>query len=257
MGDIQTLVMFSGGKDSFLTVCRYLIQREPVGLLAFDNGSLAGTKCIEDGAHRLITRYGVKEVKWEGIYNTASLQRELSVWSQTATCMEVAPILGAVNYAQLQCLHCQTAMWVAAIAYATAKGYRRISSGYRVTDYTCMGSSLYLKQLQRVAQRVGVAVDFPLWHDVQVGEELAFDVEEELSQHGLMQTVCGPQCMIRQYTSLDIRAIEKDLDLYFESLLLPIVNTQLPRLREQFRHTQLFRGEVDTPKVCRVERGLY
>ena len=44
---------------------------------------------------------------------------------------------------QIQCLHCQTAMWVCAIAYAKAKNIKNIAAGYKAISLSRYSMSSY------------------------------------------------------------------------------------------------------------------
>lgn len=59
----EVLLLFSGGKDSFLAACRLIEQGFYVRLMTFDNGCMSNTGAASDMANRLVKRHRSKRYK--------------------------------------------------------------------------------------------------------------------------------------------------------------------------------------------------
>lgn len=248
MFEKNTLVLFSGGKDSFLTACRCIERGDCVGLLAMNNGCIAGEECIQGSAQRMINKYGEERVHYEGIYSTYSTILRLNEWWSTATYDEVARKLPNVDGVQMNCLHCQTAMWTAAIAYATAKGFTTVCSGYRHDDSFCTGSVLYTDAIKKIASKYNVLVEFPVWDEE--GKDMSWEAhrDQEIAACGFYPSLLEPQCALGRPTPHHIKNVSGTLSDYFAEYLEPIMTQRIPKLRETLRHMKLTEKSLSLSK---------
>lgn len=93
--DKTTLMMFSGGLDSFLSTCRIIMDGYNVDMISYDNGAMYNIDNIENEANRIIKSY-------PNIYPY-----------------------------QLNCLCCHTAMHLYSLAYCIAFGIKHMADGAR------------------------------------------------------------------------------------------------------------------------------
>ena len=63
----EALILFSGGKDSFLSTLMMLDQGYKVNLVTFDNGHELNIKKVLIGAKKIQKKYGSDKVKIIGI----------------------------------------------------------------------------------------------------------------------------------------------------------------------------------------------
>lgn len=235
----NTLVMFSGGKDSMLAACKCVERGEFVGLLSFNSGCLVGEQCIQGCASRLVRRYGEARVRYEGIYSTWPINSRLGEWWYKTSQAELADKYPGVDNAQVICLHCQTAMWTAAIAYAVAKGFSTIAAGYRHDDVFCTGSYIYIQDLRDVAAKHNVTIDLPVWDLELPGADWETCRDIELTNHGFYPSVLEPQCTLGRPAYHHIKDIATPLNNYFNEHLKSVMQSRIPKLRETFRHLKL------------------
>lgn len=136
---MNVLVMFSGGKDSFLAACRAILDGHDVKLAFFDNGCELGTGAIRQGYERLRCRFSDVRVELIGGIPTAGIANTFKEYWMSNTVSNIAGKYPELVPAQVQCLHCQSAMWCAAVALAKARDCRAVACGYRKTDKFCTG----------------------------------------------------------------------------------------------------------------------
>ena len=255
----NTLVLFSGCKDSFLVTCKCMDRGEHIGLLSFDGGGISGEQSITASASRLISRYGENNIRFEGIYSTRALLVRLSEWWYKASQGELADNYPGLDNVQVTCLHCQTAMWTVAIAFATAKGYTTISADYRHDDHTCAGSLIFIEDIKRLAGRYKITIDLPLWDLCPRGVEWEPYRDFELSHYGFYPAVLEPRCMFDCVPSPHIRDIATPLNDYFNAHLFPIAADNIPKLREVFRKLQLSNSSLSLKdyRIPAETLGLY
>lgn len=229
------LVLFSGGKDSFLTACRLINNGNKVILLSFNGGGVIGEENFLHGVNRLIKRYGKGRVEFAGIYPTVGTIARLNRTWVYDTQQELGNKYPNITNCQFQCLHCQTAMWVAAIAYAMAKDIKFIASGYKKTDVFCTGMDRYLKRITTIANEHNISIEFPLW-------ELANDYERdiEMSRYSFWPQVYEPKCVLGNPVKNGLPIKEQDdMMRYFDDELIDIFIQSIDSLVNIFRYIKL------------------
>lgn len=235
--DPQSLVMFSGGKDSFLTACRLAEIGRQVELISFNNGAVVGEENIGHGVKRLQNRYGEDKVQFVGVYNTAALMQRVEhnwVYGSWKELGEKYP--GCVN-AQVRCLHCQTCMWLAAIAYAKAKGIKEIAAGYKSTDLFCTGMEKWIDRIAYVAEQHGIVVGFPLWETPEWGEYPEVGRDYEMLSRGFEPCVLEPKCLIG--CPVQDRVGEEDMLRYFDDCVVVSMDEMIDYMVGVFKYIKL------------------
>lgn len=187
----KVLVLFSGGMDSFLTACRLVSSGKKAVLISFNSGGVIGEENLRHGANRLIRRFGEDHIEYVGVYPTvATVMRMNRTWVY-ARQDELGEKYSSLTNCQLQCLHCQTAMWVAAIAYCKAKDINSIAAGYKKTDIFCTGMNDYRNRIVELASDYCIQVDFPVWEI-----ESDSDREMEVGLYQFQPSVLEPKCLL-------------------------------------------------------------
>lgn len=148
---MNVLVMFSGGKDSFLAACRAILENRNVKLAFFDNGCELGTDAVKQGCARLEQRFGTERVELVGGIPTAGIINTFKEYWMASPVSDIAGKYPELVPAQVQCLHCQAAMWCAAVALAKARDCRAIACGYRKTDEFCTGHAGFTERWAKLA----------------------------------------------------------------------------------------------------------
>ena len=112
----EILLLFSGGKDSFISASREIYTGNRVILISFNNSAVIGEKNILHGVARLQRKYGDNRITYAGCYNTGAIIQSLKdKWADIPWSVLGEQYPNLTN-TQITCLHCQTAMWIAAMA---------------------------------------------------------------------------------------------------------------------------------------------
>lgn len=241
----RTLVMFSGGKDSFITACKRVDEGDYVGLLSFNNGSVVGEQNFKHGATRLVNRYGEDNIHYEGVYNTAAIVMSLKQWFVGEPLESLGELLPKLPLTQLTCFHCQTAMWVAAIAYAKAKGFHAICTGYRSSDEFCTGTDAYLTAMKGLAEAHALSVYTPVWEYRQSDRPWEFERDSEMMLRRFQPSVYEPKCLLGMPA---IRLTQEQIDslmFYYDYYLRKLVCAEIERTVPVFDTLDL--GDVSLP----------
>lgn len=226
----DVLVLFSGGKDSTYTALSLLKSYDSVYLLSFNNGALAGEKNLLWGAGEL-RKYSGDRVKYCGIYGTSACIKRLSEELYTLSMQDMQSLMPDVTYTQIRCTMCQTAMWVAAIAYARAKGIDTIACGYKQSDMFITGFPDYIRYIRKIAGQFGLSVELPMW---------AHEGNVNLGDFGIEDRVYEPQCKVGT-PSGDVRLTtqHEQLTTYIRVTLTGRIISIIEEYTGMFRSLQL------------------
>lgn len=254
----KSLILFSGGKDSFIAACMEIESGFEAVLFSCNGGFLAAEENLLHGVTRLKNRYGADKVSYAGVYPTAAtLQRLNTDWTYMAAAEWGQKYPHLIN-AQVQCLNCQTAMWVAAIAYAKAKEIRRVCSGYRSSDEFCTGSPDYCGRIKVLAEQEGVKVRFPVW-DKREWQEDPYSRDLEMVQRSFEPQVLEPKCLVGRPVSSRTSEMEQEMMEYFDASLAPKFKEYVENLATIFKYLKLSEKTFDpiTFPTPTGEGGVY
>lgn len=251
----KVLVLFSGGMDSFLTVCRLANSKKKAILISFNGGGLVGEENLKHGANRLINRFGEQYVEYAGVYPTVSTIMRLNrewVYSRQD---ELGKNYPSATNCQFQCLHCQTAIWIAAIAYCKAKGITTIAAGYKKTDVFCTGLDAYITRIKTLANAFGISIELPVW---DLGDD--FERQLEVGSFQFEPRVLEPKCLLGNPVMNGFPKDEKkDIVKYFDDNLSDKLKDYVNNLIPIFRHIKLSDKSFKTMHYPEItgKNGLY
>ncbi len=208
------LLLFSGGKDSFLAAAMYAEKGVPITLISMNNGAVAAEEHLMHGVTRLQNRYGRHLVTYAGICLTyGTLQRLRRCYANTPHAA-LAAKYPSLCQNQLQCLYCQSAMWVAAIAYAVAKNIKHIAAGYHAYDEFCTGCQEWTDRISGIACRYGIRTHFPVWDEDSWQDKDARDMV--MMDRGFEPQVLEPKCMLGLPAGKPDGEMARELVRYFD-----------------------------------------
>ncbi len=251
----KVLVLFSGGKDSFLSAARLVEKGYEVHLMFFNNGSVVYEEHVLHGVERLQGRYGKDCIKFDGYDSTVSTLWTLnSTWTYE-TWRELGDKYPLLSNAQVTCLHCQTAMWVNAIAFAIAHSIPNIASGYKNTDEFCTGVLPWIQQISKLTSKYNINMLMPLWETPEWGENKDYGRDTEMIQRFFQPAVLEPKCMLG-------RPVEKPYDgqisgmmRYFEDVILNLLPGEIERKVQVFKWTRKSYRSLES--MCDYNNPLY
>lgn len=236
-----TLLLFSGGKDSFITACRLAESGQKVVLLSFNNSAVIGEQNFMHGVARLRNHYGQSCIEYAGVYNTGALISRLNEAWMEQTLTQLAESYPEMVGAQAVCLHCQSAMWTAAVAYAKAKEIPAIACGYRATDLFCTGQAWFTEYMKALAGQHGIKAGFPVW-DVSWDtseDKYGMERDDEMSRRGFLPQVYEPKCMLGRPVNAMSDTESSNTRLYFKEHILPQMSSMVDYLYPVFKNIQL------------------
>ena len=242
------LLLFSGGKDSFITACREIESGNRVLLISFNNSAVLGEKNLLHGVARLKKRYGDNFVEYVGCYNTGAIIQDLKEkWADVPwqTLGEQYPNL---TNTQMTCTFCQTAMWISAIAYARAKGIAQIDAGYRQSDPFCTGLGTYHEWIKELAYGNFCTIKFPVLDDSRwVNSPSEIERDYEMERHGFVPSVYEPKCMLGRPAPPMTPEMQQDMTRYFQQELKQIALDNINQMIPIFRNIRLTPVSMEIP----------
>lgn len=223
----KVLVLFSGGKDSFLTAAQLVVDGYQVELISFNGGALAHEENLLHGVERLQRAYGSDYIYYAGIYPTVGTVQRLGRYWAEARQSELAEKWPELSNCQVTCLHCQTAMWAAAIAYAKAHKIPYIACGYKDADVFCTGVKSYRQAIEKVAEKYQVWLRYPV-----LNMPSDFDRDMKMERFGFEPSVLEPKCLLgRPPRDGVLKDPERqDMMRYFEGQLRSEMEAAVERL---------------------------
>lgn len=234
------LILFSGGMDSFLTTCRLIRDGFKAVPILFNNGALVGETNVLHGIGRLTNRYGSDRVQYAGCYNTAALIQRINGYVMSAPWQGMARVYPNLTNAQVTCLNCQTAMWIAAIAYAKSHDIQKIACGYRKTDTRCTGHQGYIDVIATIAGQHGIELILPVWHDDAWLRHPSGDGRRtEMAEQGFEPQVYAPTCMLSVPVPSMTDTTKTEMDNYVRDVILPGISKRIDRAQSILAHIKL------------------
>lgn len=131
MDEKSVLMLFSGGKDSFLSSCYLIEEGYKVIMVTFENGAGLCGYNAEYGANRIINRYGKSNAEYIGVQCIAGIWREFFIPFFNLKPSKIIEQFGEITISQFHCLTCRTSMYIWAIIKSKQLGIKNIGDGAR------------------------------------------------------------------------------------------------------------------------------
>lgn len=227
----KILLMFSGGRDSFLAACRLIAQGYIVYMVTYDNGCMSYTSNAKSVAQRIISRFGEDRAKYVGIHmiaqNIVPLMRN-ALYSTTTDLSKKYPDL--LMY-QLQCLACHTAMYFHSIAFCKAHEIDFLAEGARKQQEFFVELPEMKQRYEMLCQQFGLKLLLPVF-------ELESDIQrkQELAEWGFLPKSYESQCWLGcpmkcSLTELQIVSLAK----FYDKEILPLSRMTTNKLIDKKR----------------------
>lgn len=191
---MDRILLFSGGRDSFLTACHLVELGDTVYILTCDPGCVTGLDNVPHSVKRLQEKYGVDKIKDADALSTVWIKNTFnSIWKRQPI-SKLNEICPDVTLNQAQCFLCQTAMWLKAIAYSKVKSITSIACGYRSSDLFCTGSDAYSDFIIHLCKDFNRTTYYPIW-DMDFCKNNMNIRNQELIRRGFCPTMLEPKCI--------------------------------------------------------------
>lgn len=129
----KVLLMLSGGRDSFLSACKLLEDKNEyhVYMVTYDNGCTCQIDKVRTVADRIIKHYGADRAEYLGVYSTAGVAREFFFPYFNMKPEEQMKEFSGMTPSQFHCLVCRTAMYIRSIHLCKVHDIHCIAEGGR------------------------------------------------------------------------------------------------------------------------------
>lgn len=221
----ECLVLFSGGKDSFLSTIYLIEQGYKVCLVHFDNGQTIGINNIKYGYERLIKKYGKDKVEYIGSRNIGGFFRKFIINIYNMHIEELRNKYGNITISQLNCLSCRLSMYIAAIIICKQKEIEYVADGARKSQLFAIEQDEMLRLFEDLFKKYGIKLLFPV-------KDLIDDFEEknEFILRGFVPKVNESQCLIGmplQSSKIDKISLNTCIKIYkelYEKIIDQMIN---------------------------------
>ncbi len=233
----KCILLFSGGRDSFLSCCFLVEQGYEVFLLTFENGAGIASENALDSARRLKKAYGDK-VNFLGIVNIAGIWREFFLPYLNMTPSEVIKEWGELTVSQFNCLTCRSAMYAYSIMACRRLGINIIAEGAREDQKFAIEQPGMTERFRKMLEFYGIKLLLPVY-------DLDSDWKRKnlLLMRGFVPKTFEPQCLLGvPVPGIKLASeIQEAVEAFFEAHILPKIK-EIVENNEAI--TEVFRGEM-------------
>ena len=187
----NTICLYSGGKDSHLATCQLIDRGHRIHMVTFENGAGLAGHNAQNGADRIIKRYGQDKAQYLGLYSTAGIWREFFLPFYNLSPTEIQERFGQITVSQFNCLSYRSAMYVAAVKLARLHQINAIADGASskqgfVIELPCMIEQFFL-----FFKELGIEFICPV---VDLSDD--WRLKNLLLCHGFVPKTIEQQCLI-------------------------------------------------------------
>lgn len=220
----DVLLLYSGGLDSLLSLCRLVSEGYNVYFIHFDNGSSIGIERVSEGA-KIIEKRLEGRARYLGVVSTVGIFNSFKQ-IENLSFSDIANKYGNASISQYQCLLCRSAMYERAIGIALQHNIHYIAEGARVCQKFAIEQAPMIEEYRRLVERYDIKLLTPVW-------DLKNDYDRllEISDWGFDLTPYEERCflgypidenhpvdknvvndIVRMYRDLVLPCIEKDMN---------------------------------------------
>lgn len=215
----KVLVLFSGGKDSFLSSLLYLEKGYTVYLVTYENGCGLNSKSAILMAKRLIKKYGDDRVKILGVKNISPIMREFLNMYYNLLPSDIIKNYGEVPISQFNCLSCRLSMYIMSIIICKQLNINTVTDGARISQLFAIEQDIFLDKFQELFKYYNIDILFPV-KDI----EDDFELKNQILIRGFVPKTYEPQCLL----GMPIK--DKCLD---EKIISSVINVYDKLLKEK------------------------
>lgn len=187
----EALVLFSGGKDSFLSTLIMLEKGYKVNLVTFSNGLDLKSNNVLLGAKRIQKKYGLDRVNIIGIKKTDAIWRELICDFYNLDTEFITSEFGKITISQYNCLSCRLAMYILAIIICRKNHINYVVDGARKCQLFAIEQPEFLDKFKTLFDENDIIIEYPL-----VLESDDFSVKNQILARGFVPKMNEAQCLV-------------------------------------------------------------
>lgn len=221
----EVLLLYSGGKDSLLSLYYLIKQGYHVNLIHYDNCSMTGTYNIKQGIARLEEKFGKDKITYLGVASIISEIRSLKKL-ENMPFSEIIKEYGDITLSQYQCLICRSAMYCYSAIITENSDIKYIAEGARKSQLFAIEQPSMIKRYKNFLNRYGLELLTPVY-------DLTDDLYQEnvLYQVGIWNCSCESKCMLgyplkKELSENTIIGIENIYDKIIEPEMNNLMNKE-------------------------------
>lgn len=211
---MEAIILFSGGKDSFLSTLKILEQGYTVNLITYENGCGLHSKNVNYNINKLVKKYGSNKVKFLGIKNTSAIWREFLFLYYNLLPSKIIEKYGEIPISQFNCLSCRLAMYVVTIIEAKKNNINIVVDGARKSQLFAIEQDEMIECFKQLFKMYNIKIFYPLLEETK-----DFNIKNEILVRGFVPKTLEPQCLIGMpIENIDDKIIKSVRNVY-ENLL--------------------------------------
>lgn len=187
----EALILFSGGKDSFLSALKTLEKGYTINLITFQNGMELNTKNILVGAKRIQKKFGTERVNIIGIKYTDAIWRELICEFYNYNSEYIVNHFENITISQFNCLSCRLAMYIVSIIICKQNKISYVVDGARKCQLFAIEQPDFLTKFEMLFNENNIKIEYPL-----ANENNDFIVKNEILARGFVPKMNEAQCLL-------------------------------------------------------------
>jgi hypothetical protein len=213
----RIIVLFSGGKDSFLTTCLLAEKGYKVSMVTFDNGAgLSGTNA-KYGAERIIKKYGGEKAEFLGVFSIAGIWRTFVLPYRNMKPKKISDTYGELTASQFNCLTCRSAMYVWTILKAREMDVSYVADGARKNQGFVIELPCMTERFKKFFGEFGLNLLFPV-----LGLTSDWELKNLLLARGFVPKVIEPQCLLGvPLDETPDQEVQEATVSYFDQVIVP------------------------------------
>ncbi len=212
----DVLILFSGGKDSFLSTLIMLNKGYRVNLVTFDNGQELKSKNVLIGAKKIKNKFGEDKVNIIGIKKTDAIFRELICSFYNYDTNYINQEFGNITISQFNCLACRLSMYILSIIICKKENVKLVVDGARKSQLFAIEQETMINEFKKLFENFNLEIIFPV-----LNETYDYSIKNQILANGFVPKMNECQCLLGMPIlngSMNDDILEGCLNVYMKEL---------------------------------------
>ena len=212
----DVLILFSGGKDSFLSTLIMLNKGYRVNLVTFDNGQELKSKNVLIGAKKIKNKFGEDKVNIIGIKKTDAIFRELICSFYNYDTNYINQKFGNITISQFNCLACRLSMYILSIIICKKENVKLVVDGARKSQLFAIEQQTMINEFKKLFENFNLEIIFPVLNETD-----DYSIKNQILANGFVPKMNECQCLLGMPIlngSMNDDILEGCLNVYMKEL---------------------------------------
>ena len=212
----DVLILFSGGKDSFLSTLIMLNKGYRVNLVTFDNGQELKRKNVLIGAKKIKNKFGEDKVNIIGIKKTDAIFRELICSFYNYDTSYINQKFGNITISQFNCLACRLSMYILSIIICKKENVKLVVDGARKSQLFAIEQETMINKFKKLFENFNLEIIFPVLNETD-----DYSIKNQILANGFVPKMNECQCLLGMPIlngSMNDDILEGCLNVYMKEL---------------------------------------